>query len=137
MTALLQCKCKSWVNIVKMFILLHFSDVIITFTVSTLFASSALMIELMISDKFIYLCVFQIMLMHDKLYWSDDLMLLLHSLLSAVIIHTYCVFIKYACKCKHCFKEKHDYVMNSVSRHLQILMHHVMQVMNYCLNINT
>jgi len=65
---------------IEMFVSLHFSDVIITFTVSAFLMLFALMTELIISDKSIYFCMFQIMLTHDKLYWLDDLMLSLRSL---------------------------------------------------------
>jgi len=45
------------------------------------------------------------------------------------MIHMYCALIKCACKCEHCFEEKHDCVMNLVLCSLQLMMHHVVQVM--------
>ncbi len=44
--------------------------------------------------------------------------------LSVVMIHMCCALIERACKCKHCFVEKHNYVMNLISRSLQLMMCH-------------
>ncbi len=47
--------------------------------------------------------------------------------LSVVMIHTCYALIERACKCKHCFEEKHRYMMNLASRFLQLMMHHAAQ----------
>ncbi len=56
--------------------------------------------------------------------------------LSAATTHTCRVLIEHARKCKYCFVRKHDYIMNSASRHLQLLMHRAAQAMNHHLNIH-
>ncbi len=54
--------------------------------------------------------------------------------LSAAMTHMCCVLIERARKCKYCFVRKHDYMMNSVLRHLQLLMHHAALTITHCLN---
>jgi len=45
------------------------------------------------------------------------------------MIHMCCALIERARKCEHCFKEKHNYVMNLVLRSLQLMMHHAARAM--------
>ncbi len=54
--------------------------------------------------------------------------------LNAVMIHTCHVLIKHARKCEYYFEEKHDCMMNSASRHLQLSMHHAAWMMIHHLN---
>ncbi len=60
--------------------------------------------------------------------------------LSAVMTHICRAFIKHVCKCKHCFKEKHNCMMNSVLHHLQLLLHYAAWMMihhfNTCIQIH-
>ncbi len=54
--------------------------------------------------------------------------------LSAAMIHTCRAFIEHARKCKYCFIRKHDCMMNSVLRHLQLSIHRAVLMMTHCLN---
>ncbi len=54
--------------------------------------------------------------------------------LSAATIHTCRAFIERARKCEYCFVRKHDYVMNSASRHLQLSMRCAALMMTHCFN---
>ena len=54
--------------------------------------------------------------------------------LSAATIHTCRAFIQRARKCKYCFVRKHDYVMNSASRHLQLSMRRAALMMTHRFN---
>ena len=54
--------------------------------------------------------------------------------LSAATTHTCRAFIERARKCKYCFVRKHDCMMNSVSRHLQLSMHRAALTMTHRLN---
>ncbi len=96
---------------------------------STFFTSVMLMIKFMIFDRHIYLCMFNkcwCMLNHyDQKIWCCHC---IHHL-NVVMIHTCHVLIKCARKCEHCFEEKHDYMMNLVSRFLQLMMYHAARMM--------
>ncbi len=113
-------------HFLEMYISLH---VIVTATSvtsasSAFFTFAALMTELTTSDKHIYLCMFNkcwcMLNHHDQKIWCCRCV---HHL-SVVTIHMCRVLIERACKCEHCFEEKHNYVMNLVSRLLQLMMHH-------------
>ncbi len=58
---------------------------------------------------------------HDQKIWCYCC---IHHL-SVVMTHICCALIKCARKCKHCFKKKHNCMMNLVSCSLQLTMHHV------------
>ncbi len=62
---------------------------------------------------------------HDQKIWCCRCV---HHL-SVVTIHTCRALIERACKCKHCFVEKHDCMMNLVLRLLQLMMHHAAWMM--------
>ncbi len=62
---------------------------------------------------------------HDQKIWCCHCVYRL----SVVMIHTCRALIKRARKCKHYFKEKHDYMMNLASCSLQLMMHHAAQAM--------
>jgi len=62
---------------------------------------------------------------HDQKIWCCRCV---HHL-SIIMIYMCRAFIEHARKCKHCFEEKHDYVMNLVLRSLQLMMHHVAWMM--------
>ncbi len=54
--------------------------------------------------------------------------------LSAAMTYTCRALIERARKCEYCFVRKHDCMMNSVSRHLQLSMHCAALTMTHCLN---
>ncbi len=62
---------------------------------------------------------------HDQKIWCCRCV---HHL-SVVMTHMCCALIERACKCEHCFKKKHDCVINLVLRLLQLMMHHTAQAM--------
>ncbi len=70
---------------------------------------------------------------HDQKIWCCRC---IHHL-SVVMIYMCRALIKCARKCEHCFEEKHDCMMNLVSRSLQLMMHHAVQVMTQHLIIYT
>ncbi len=62
---------------------------------------------------------------HDQKIWCCCC---IHHL-SIVMIHMCHALIERACKCEHCFKKKHDCMMNLVLCSLQLMMCHAVQVM--------
>ena len=54
--------------------------------------------------------------------------------LNAATTHACHVFIERACKCEYCFVRKHNCMMNSVSRHLQLSMRRAALTMTHHLN---
>ncbi len=62
---------------------------------------------------------------HDQKIWCCRCV---HRL-NVVMTHMCRVFIEHARKCKHCFKEKHDCMMNLVLRSLQLTMHYAARTM--------